>query len=141
MVNVALDLKTRSLCRALVADPAGVCRRRAGAVATFRTVFRRLGSFRRTWSAKIGHDSPASGLNLPLLHMLVSHFGYVDAKIAHDLANGMPIGGEVSASGPLVARESPASLSIPEWKLGIQERNADAVGRVGEFRATTVGAD
>ena len=121
-------------------DPGASPRYSGGHVATFRTVSHRLSTYRRAWPNRMEKDSPSKGINLPLLHLLVSHFGYVDQQIVKDLSAGMPIGGGVAAAGSLVARESPSILSIPEWKKGIPMRNAEAVERVEKFRATPAGA-
>ena len=42
-------------------------------------------------------------------------------------------------AGPLEARRRPAKLPIPDWVMGVSGRNADAAGRVGQFRTTMVG--
>ena len=139
LVNIEIDLESRGICRAIAADMAGTRRRRANAVATFRTISHRLSTYRRAWSSRLGVNSPARNFNIPLLRLLVSHFGYVGRRIVQDLADGMPIGWEVLTAGSLVAREHPAALSLPERRKGIPERNAEAIERVEKFRPTPVG--
>ena len=68
----------------------------------------------------------------PRFYFRSAHFGYVDTGFAHDLAYGMPIAGEVRATGALRPRIRPAALSVQQWRATLPERSRAIIKRAPE---------
>ena len=84
LVNLALPMRLKTLLSSLAADPAGTVGRRARALETFRYVDAVPPRRRDGWPRRLGTDSAARNVNLPLLHLLARRFGYVDQNIVGD---------------------------------------------------------
>ena len=95
LINLALPMRVENPLSAHVPDPSGTTERRPRALETFRDVDDKLSHRGEAWSRRLGPDSPARNINLPLLHLPARRFDYVGHSIVNDVAAGMPISGDI----------------------------------------------
>ena len=67
--------------------------------------------------------TPAEGLKFPPTLFHTTHFAYDDAEFAHDVSVGMPIAGDVPASGVLRPRPRSSVITLEQWRPALPERN------------------
>lgn len=76
-----------------------------------------------------------------LLHVLVKRNGYVDPTIVDDVANGMPIAGDIDPPGALRPRVKEAETTLEDRPMGIAERNKQVIERTERLRASALGPE
>ena len=141
LINLALPMRVRNLLSPHISDPAGTVARRSRAMDTFRDIAAKLAPYAQRWAGRLPAGSPATLINLPLLHLLVHRFDYPDKDIVRDLVDGMPIAGPIPERPTLLPRVKDATMPVSERLGGIGARNKCAIDRVERFRATELGAE
>ena len=64
---------------------------------------------------------------------LAVHLHYPDVSLSTDLARGMPLVGDVPASGVFIKRSRPVDASIDSWHAGIPDRNRRMYERTARY--------
>ena len=82
------------------------------------------------WVTHLPVDSPSRKVDFALIHFLVSNLRYPDTTLAKDLSKGMPLVGAVPPTGVFSKRVREQTLTAPQWKEGLVERNREMVRRV-----------
>ena len=115
-------------------SPDEVITRRTDSMRAFADISSRLEPIRARWVNCLLPDSPARGINFPLMHLISVSLDYPDEKFVAELAAGMPIVGHVTSSNVLVRRRRAARSSIESWKKMIPTRNKMNAERVDRSR-------
>ena len=110
--------------------PEVVAKRRTEAINELTTLSEKLRGRRQLWVAALPPESPAIGINFPLISALATSIDYPDKDLVRDLATGMPIVGGIPECGTLTKWPRPATTSMQKWRKTIPERNAAAIKRV-----------
>ena len=119
--DIAKDIRT---------DPIGVVGRRTKALNYIRKLSATLGPANERWVAHLPTQSPSKRINFALIHFLTSNLRYPDAKLAVDLSWGMPLMGNVPATGVFPKRVREQAMPTDVWKDGLAQRNRDMIQRV-----------
>ena len=101
LLDHAIKFDVKDSLSRCVASSAAVVSLRTTALSAWEALSVRLNPLRARWVGALGADSPAVGINLPLIQFAISHFGYPDDVFAYDVAMGMPIAGAVPACATL----------------------------------------
>ena len=87
----------------------------------------------RKWDACLPEGNPSKAIDFALFHFLCSQLGYPDKSLPGDLANGVPVVGEVPDSGVFRKLAQQDSAALPDWRDGLHARNHFVVGGKSEF--------
>ena len=112
------------------AYPADDVRRRSVVLKAFESLSEVLAPLRSRWISEIPANSPAAGIDFPLIHFIAAHFSYEDAEFATDLSHGMPVAGFPPAMGTLTPRYRPAVTTLESRRADFPARNRLVPGRV-----------
>ena len=130
LLGRAISEQAKGIAARRALMPAFVLNRRSAMLAALQELSEVLAPFRSRWIAAIPANSPAAGLNFPLIYFLTVHFAYGDGEFAKDLAHGMPIAGFVPAVGTLTPRYRSAVTTLERWRAGLPARNRVILERV-----------
>ena len=85
------------------------------------------------WVARLPADSPAAGVNFPVISLITKTFGYADSPFADDLAFGLPIARHVGTSNVPTSRNRNAASTVAAWRKDIPLRNKLLIVRNGHL--------
>ena len=120
----------RGIAQDIRREPGCVNEKRVASLAYLRKLKETLRGANDRWIANLPADSPSRGVDFALVHFLTSNLKYPDTGLASDLTKGMPLVGNVPASGVFTSRVREPVSSIPRWNEGLEERNRATVRRV-----------
>ena len=111
-------------------DPKSVIERRSAALAYLRKLCATLEPANQRYIAKLPRGSPSCGLNFALIHFLATNLKYPDSSLARDLLHGMPLIGQLPASGVFRKRNRDPAIFPEEWRGGLERRNRAVIERI-----------
>ena len=94
---------------------------------------------RAQWAAALPPDSPANGIDFPLIFFVGTTLGFPDTQLVNDLACGMPITGDMPPIPTLSSRKRKAPCSTESFTEGARARNAANIRRARKHQGTRLG--
>ena len=128
--------RTRGISARVATRPAELTAHWPMALAWLIHASGRLEPQRAAWRALLPVGSPSRGVNFPLIHLLARALMYEDDSFLHDLMAGMPIAGEVPATGVPVPRLRVATNTADRRRAGMPARNRTIAPRVRDAQGT-----
>ena len=139
LLEEALCADTKRCIQECIASPQAVLQRRAEASASLCAIASGLEPARRKWAAALPDHSPARNFHLPLIQHLVTTLKYQDSALTYDLANGMPIAGDIPHTAGLTERPKAARQTLEQWRAETPTRNLAVIERVRKSQGTPLG--
>ena len=123
----AVPPKETSVLRLQASNPRLLVAQRRSATQALQELARRLSPAAERWRKALPPGSPASSINLALLHLLAHAMEHPDRDIAGAMSRGMELTGHDPPCGSLAPRQSAARTSAASLATGLKERNASIV--------------
>ena len=129
LLDRAIPTWARRVGKACTTPPA-LIRRRLDSTKFLADMAEKLKPANEAWVQRLSSHNPSRALNFSLIKLLIDHLDYPDRSLVEDLANGMPLVGDVQPTNVFPKRERPMRADYQAWKDGLPERNRLMVQRV-----------
>ena len=100
---------------------------RENALVQIKEINNKLTPLVSKWAPTLPPNSPASGVNFPLIYFLTIATAYPGNKFAYEFPKCPPLVGDIKECNVLTAKPRGASLSLDRWRRGFPARNRKVI--------------
>ena len=129
LMGAAIPQSSWKVGKDICQNPKAVIEGRLSGLKFLSEISEKLSGQNAKWISRLPEGSPAGAINFALIHFLCKHLNYPDTSLPADLTSGMPVVGQVPVSGVFHKRARPANVTLPDWRVGLRERNLCMVER------------